>query len=149
MNNELLKLIPHREKMVLIDKIINLTESDFQAQVTITSNSLLVTEKGVPAYCAIEYMAQSIAAFNNLHFSTKEIPDLGFIIAIRSFKSSMKYFEIGSQLDIFVDPILIVKSSGSFKCIIKINNVEVTSARITAYVPSSEELAQLKSESYE
>lgn len=148
MTNDILKYIPHRNSMVLIDKIVDHSLETFCVEVKVTTKSLLYSERGVPSYTGIEYMAQSIAAFNTLHYSKDgdERAKLGFIVSVRSFKSEIEFFKEGDVLNIFVEPILIVKNSGSFNAQIKINNNIVSTARVTAYVPTLEELEDLKKE---
>jgi predicted hotdog family 3-hydroxylacyl-ACP dehydratase len=147
MNQEILKLIPHRQSLVLIDEVLDTSKNNFTVLVKVSKKSLLATKKGVPGFCGIEYMAQSIAAYNNTHFNLEDKPKLGFVIAIRGFESELNFFPLGSRLEVFIEPNLIFQnSSGSFKGEIKIDNKIVAKATITAYVPSDEELAGFKSE---
>jgi predicted hotdog family 3-hydroxylacyl-ACP dehydratase len=147
MNQEILKLIPHRQKLVLIDEVIDASKVNFTVLVEVDDNSLLVTDHGVPSFCGIEYMAQSIAAYNNTHFNQEALPKLGFVIAIRGFESNLDYFAKGSSLKVNIEPNLIFQnSSGSFKGEIKLNDKIIAKASITAYVPSDEELSGFKNE---
>lgn len=147
MNQEILKLIPHRHKLVLIDEVLDASKENFTVLVEVDDKSLLATKDGVPGFCGIEYMAQSIAAYNNTHFNLEDKPKLGFVIAIRGFESELEFFPLGSSLEVFIEPNLIFQnSSGSFKGEIKIKNEIVAKASITAYVPTDEELAGFKDE---
>lgn len=145
---EVTKFIPHRQRMVLIDEIENISKEEFIARVNITTDSLLYTEAGVPSYCGIEYMAQAIAAYNTIYYTSNQKIKIGFIVSVRNFQTQTTHFKFGDQLEISVIPVLIVQNSGSFTCTITCNNEEVASARITAYVPTEEELELLKKECY-
>ncbi len=143
---EITKFIPHRGTMILIDEIIDDSKDNFSIEVKITKNSLLYSDKGVPSYAGIEYMAQSIAAFNSIHFKNKELAKIGFIIAIRNYKSKDIFFQLGQVLIIKVSPLLIINNSGSFNCTIEENDNVLASGKITAYVPTIGELDMLKKE---
>lgn len=143
---EITKYIPHRDSLLLIDKIVCDDKDDFSTAVKITNQSFLITPYGVPSYCGIEYMAQSIAAFNSFFFNNTQSPALGFIVSIRDFRCDIPYFLIDEELIIKVKPILIVEKSGSFICEIFSNHKLTCSGKITAYVPEQDELEQLKHE---
>lgn len=147
MENEILNYIPHRRTMALIETIKKKDKENFVIGLEITENSALSTLQGVPTYCGVEYMAQSIAAYNTMFYSEGERAKIGFMVSIRNFKSSKEFFEIGSSLEVHIDPVLIVSNSGTFNCKILSNNNEISSARITAYVPTEEELEKFKRES--
>lgn len=141
---EITRYIPHRDSLQLIDRILNQHKDNFEVEVAITSDSLFSETHGVPAYCGLEYMAQSIAAFNTLHFSEQNEVRLGFIVAIRNFETTCEFFPLGAKLKVKVNPILIVEQSGSFESQIWHNDELVCKGRITAYVPKENEIEQLK-----
>lgn len=152
MSHEIHQYIPHREKMVLIDKIVDKSRESFTVEVNTSENSLLATFEGIPAFCGIEYMAQSIAAFNKVYAMSgeqSEAPRIGFIIAIRKFESAMKLFPLDKKLLVKVEPILVVNNSGSFNASIEMDSHIIASAKITAYEPSDEELEKFKQDANE
>ncbi len=150
MDKEILNYIPHRNTMALLDRIVCKEIEGFNVEVKITKDSALFSDDGVPSYCGVEYMAQSIAAYNTLFLEKiNKLPRIGFMVSIRNFKTSVEKFKLGDCLNIMVDPVLIVATSGSFNCKILINNEEVSSSKITAYVPTDEELEVFKRETYE
>ncbi len=67
MNNipDVASLLPHEAPMILIDKLINVTELTVHCQVKIDSAGLFFDKDnhGVPAWLGIEFMAQTIAAW--------------------------------------------------------------------------------------
>lgn len=152
MSSEILQYIPHREKMVLIDTIVDKSRENFIVEVKTSSRSLLSTPEGIPAFCAIEYMAQSIAAYNKIYAmgGVESVePRIGFIIAIRKFESELKFIPLDKSLFVKVEPILVVNNSGSFTCYIEMDSKVIASAKITAYEPSDEELEKFKRDANE
>ena len=141
---DLSKYIPHRDLMVLIDEIVDDSKDAFCTRVIITEKSVLYSSLGVPSYCAIEYMAQSVAAYNSIHFENRSKSKIGFIIAVRSAKLMDLHFKKNQVLDVFVMPEFIINNSGTFVCKIISNEKEVSFARITAYAPTDDELHRLK-----
>lgn len=147
MKADITSYIPHREKMVLLDSLVDESQENFTATLKTSDESLLVTNQGIPAFCGIEYMAQSIAAYNNIYAMSgvkSETPKIGFIIAIRKFESTIDYFPLDRDLFIKIEPILVVANSGSFNCTISMDNETICSGKITAYEPSDEELEKFK-----
>jgi predicted hotdog family 3-hydroxylacyl-ACP dehydratase len=149
MNKEILNYIPHRNIMALVQSIVNREKENFTIGISINKDSILSTEYGVPTYCGVEYMAQSIAVFDTMFYSEYNRVKIGFMVSIRNFKSSQEYFALGSQLLIKIEPILITENSGTFNCKIINDNQEISSAIITAYIPTKEELKKLKREENE
>lgn len=147
MNTNITNYIPHRQKMVLIDNIIDESEDNFKVEVLSSKKSLLATAEGIPAFCAIEYMAQSISAYNKIYAMSgvsSVVPRIGFIIAIRKFKCELDYLPLNERFIISIDPILVVNSSGSFNCSLAIGSKVIATSKITAYEPSDAELERFK-----
>ena len=150
MNKEILNYIPHRRTMVLVDQIVSKDKDNFAVQINIKESSLLYCDKGVPSYCAIEYMAQSVAAYSSLFLEKNESASkVGFIVSIRAYKSSRDFFKKGEKLKVKVNPVMFVSNSGTFSCELFIGGKVISKARITAYVPSQSELEKMKKEKYE
>ncbi len=149
MNEVLENLIPHKNSMFLLDSISDRSKTNFTVQVRINNNSFLCKAQGIPSYCGIEYMAQSIAAYNSLHFKNSGGPQVGFIIGVRDFHSTLLFFEQEALLNIRINPVLIMEHSGVFDCEIIIEEKTVAKGRITAYIPSASELEELKETIYE
>jgi len=143
MSDEILKFVPHRKKMLFIDEVLDTTKENFTVRVDLKESFPVMASDGVPAYCAIEFMAQSICAYNTYNFTTDQDVKIGFMIAVRNFKSQLDYFPVGSCLDVRVDPVLIVDQTGSFTAEVLLEGAVVANARITAHVPTEEELKKL------
>lgn len=139
-----LNYIPHKKTMALIENIYSFEKDNFEIGLEITEKSLLVSKEGVPSYFGVEFMAQSIAAYNTYFLEESKRSKIGFMVSIRGYKATIANFPIGSSLRIHVSPVLIVSNSGTFNCKIFCNGNEAASGRITAYVPTVEELEEFK-----
>lgn len=97
--------IPHKGKMLLIDKIENI---DFEnktiiVSATINEENIFYEANGIESYIFVEYVAQSCAAYNsfcqNNHENNQENQNerIGFILNIKSvncYKDKVKSGEI-------------------------------------------------------
>lgn len=94
--------IPHKGKMLLIDKIENI---DFEnktiiVSATINKENIFYEANGIPSYIFVEYVAQSCAAYNSFcQESSQENHNerIGFILNIKSvncYKDKVKSGEI-------------------------------------------------------
>jgi predicted hotdog family 3-hydroxylacyl-ACP dehydratase len=77
-------LLPHRPPMLLLDAVVGFDEESAQCSVTIHESSTFFDDGGVPAWVALEYCAQCVAAFAGLkaHHSGGE-PRIGLLVAAR------------------------------------------------------------------
>jgi len=101
---ELKTLIPHRGKMLLLDRI---TEYDaagnIRTEFEISEACLFYnTElKGVPSWVGFEFMAQTISAFSGLRSRLTGIkPKIGFILSVPLMQMYIPVFKTGSIADI-------------------------------------------------
>jgi predicted hotdog family 3-hydroxylacyl-ACP dehydratase len=87
--------------MLLIDRVLGLDGGEFVAEVTITPASAFFVEGGVPAYVGIEYMAQTVAAYNGLEGRERgEEPKAGFLLGTREYRCAAPAFPEGAHLRI-------------------------------------------------
>jgi len=104
---ELQTLIPHRGKMMLLDRVIEYDiEHSIRAEYTITRNCLFYDSvlDGVPAWVGFEFMAQAISALTGIRKRAKgEKPKFGFILSIPSMRMEIPLFKNGSSVEIRVE----------------------------------------------
>lgn len=133
------QVIPHREPMVLIDKLVNYQEEECHCQVTISEQSLFFDpiNQGVPSYVGCEYMAQSIAAFAGAHaLDANEQVKIGFLLGSRKYKTTAPYFTNRALLDIKVTRLHQEPSGLSvFDCTIYQQQQILASALINVFQP--------------
>lgn len=132
-------VVPHDHPMILIDELLSYDNEKACCQVSIhdKSNFFNVERRSVPSYVAIEYMAQSIAAFANANEKDqgREV-SIGFLVSSRKFKMLVSEFTQGMQLHVFVEQ-LYVESGGlsAFDCYIEYQGERVASAKINTFNP--------------
>jgi len=103
---ELQTLIPHKGKMLLLDKIIDYNiEHSIKAEYNITENCIFYDSvlDGVPAWVGFEFMAQAISALTGIRKRAKgEKPKIGFILSVPSMRMEIPSFKKGSLVEVRV-----------------------------------------------
>ena len=103
---ELQTLIPHRGKMMLLNRVIGYDiEQSIQAEYTITRDCIFYDPvlDGVPAWVGFEFMAQAISALTGIRKRAKgEKPNIGFILSIPSLQMEIPLFKNGSSVEVCV-----------------------------------------------
>lgn len=131
------ELIPHSPPMVLLDRILQCTETHLVAEVSISKNSMFFDSRlgGVPTWAAIEYMAQAIAAFAGVRGrKTSSEPKLGFLLGTRKYNSTLAVLPHGRTFQIAVTQVMRDESGlGSFNCHITCNDEPVCDARVNVF----------------
>ncbi len=95
------ELVPHADRMSLLDKIVAYGDGWLNAEVKITPESLFADERGVPAWVGVEYMAQAIAAYAGLQERLGGgAPKIGFLLGTRKYTTNAEYFTPESRLSI-------------------------------------------------
>ncbi|WP_297573157.1 hypothetical protein [uncultured Deefgea sp.] len=103
------EVLPHAAPMILLDRIIQFDAHSLTAALTVPADSLFNDPilGGVPAYVAIEYMAQAIAALDGCHARRSgQAPKIGFLLGTRHFASNVPCFKPGTQLTICVNEVI-------------------------------------------
>jgi len=81
-------LIPHKKAMCLIKRVIDWGEDWCQAEVDVADSGAFMIDGYVPAYVAIEYMAQTVAALAGLRAKAHHKPiQLGLLLGTRLLAS--------------------------------------------------------------
>jgi len=100
---ELLSVIPHRGRMLLLDKVnrYDLKEETVEAEYHITEDCLFYDPSigGVPAWVGFEFIAQAISAYSGIKDREMGIPSkIGFILGVSQMKIGISFFKTGSTL---------------------------------------------------
>ncbi len=132
-------IVPHAHPMILIDELVEYDATKAVCEVSInqTSNFFNAELKSVPSYVAIEYMAQSIAAFANANNKDLDIEvAIGFLVSSRKFKVFVSEFNLDSKLIIEVEQ-LYQEDSGlaAFDCKVTHQEKLVAEAKINIFQP--------------
>ena len=115
-SNDLLSIVPHRGKMLLLSRIIgyNPEERSLEAEYYITENCLFYDQEigGVPGWVGFECIAQAIAAFSGIRCREKRSsaankppalassvkPRIGFILSISKMQVFLPVLNSGSTV---------------------------------------------------
>ena len=133
---ELSKILPHKEPMILIDDIIgySLDEKWLKSAVTINENDMFYNKEiqGTDSVVGIEYMAQTIGCYA-FYRNNQQEPKIGYLLGTRLYNNTLEKFELGKTYYILVKEVFVAEIS-SFECFIyNDKNEEVASATINVY----------------
>jgi predicted hotdog family 3-hydroxylacyl-ACP dehydratase len=138
------ELVPHSGAMLLIDAVIDATDTSLRASCIVRNDGLFnLTDGRVPAMAAVEYMAQTVAAFAGVRATGNgERVKPGLLLGARNFTSSVAYLTPGDRLDISVTLVFEgVNGLAVFDCEIRGRDVHAA-ARLTVITTDSlDELA--------
>jgi predicted hotdog family 3-hydroxylacyl-ACP dehydratase len=97
------QLLPYKPPMILIDRMIDATETGSRCEVTIRPQTLFIEPEGVPAFVGLEYMAQAVAAYVGYKsFLAGEPMAIGFLLGTPLLKTYCQFFDCGQTLQIQV-----------------------------------------------
>jgi len=133
---ELSKILPHKEPMILIDDIIgySLDEKWLKSAVTINENDMFYNKEiqGTDSVVGIEYMAQTIGCYA-FYRNNRQEPKIGYLLGTRLYNNTLEKFELGKTYYILAKEVFVAEIS-SFECFIyNDKNEEVASATINVY----------------
>lgn len=111
------ELLPHSGEMVLLDSIEEYGQESLRAFAQVDKNHIFLQEnQTIPAWIAIEIMAQGVAALEGCHAHNQNKPvRLGFLLGTRKLELFVDEIPLGTQLQI-LNTISIRDSSGFAVC---------------------------------
>jgi predicted hotdog family 3-hydroxylacyl-ACP dehydratase len=133
------RLVRHRASMLLIDKLVEASDVHALGEVRITeASSFYRRGRGVPAYVGLEYMAQTVAAFDGARrIATGEAPAVGFLLGTRRYKAEQGYFRAGEILSIRTQMVFSENGMAAFDCSISVEGEVRATAALNVYRPES------------
>lgn len=140
---ELLTLVPHRGKMMLLSRVkkYNLMEKSIEVEYDITEDCLFYDDKeeGVPSWVGFEFIAQSISAYIGIRDRENGIPPKeGYILGISHMNIGLTFLRRNSIITISsrelegMDPVYVFEGE------IFLNGQEVLSGKVTVMEVSEE-----------
>lgn len=136
-------IVPHDHPMILIDELLDYDVNIGRCKVTIgkKSNFFCDQQQGVPSYVALEYMAQTIAAFANANrIEQAKKTTIGFLVSSRKFKVFVSQFDINAELIVIVEQLYVVNDGlAAFDCKVEQNGNIVAQAKINIFQPNNPE----------
>ncbi|MDV7341034.1 hotdog family protein [Terasakiella sp. A23] len=138
-------LIAHDHPMILVDRVLDHDQEKIETTVTIHEDTPFLEDGMVPAYVAVEYMAQSVAAYSGAcGLEQGEEVRIGFLLGSRKIKLMCDGFAIGDTLHIEASSLYNDGEMASFDCVTKKDGQTVVEARLNVYQPSKETLEMEK-----
>jgi len=104
-NEELLSIVPHRGKMMLLSRVsgYDLKERTIEAEYHVTRGSLFYDPAvdGVPSWVCFEFIAQAIGALSGIMNRIKGEPSkMGFILSVSQVRMEMPIIKAGNTVTI-------------------------------------------------
>jgi predicted hotdog family 3-hydroxylacyl-ACP dehydratase len=142
--DELLTLIPHRGKMMMLDRVkkYDIQEKSIEAEYCITEDCLFYNEeeKGVPAWVGFEFIAQAISAFIGIRDREKGMPPLeGYILGISQMNIGLTFISKNSIITIASRELDSMHPVYIFEGEILLDGHEVLSGKITVMEVNEEQ----------
>jgi predicted hotdog family 3-hydroxylacyl-ACP dehydratase len=121
-------VLPQSGRMVLLTRILRHTERQTTCTVEISPTSAFAdADGGVPAWVALEYMAQCIAAHGGLRALAAGDPvAIGFLLGSRSVALHTPRFHPGQQLEIEAAHVWGEQDFFSFACTVRDTRTQAT-----------------------
>ena len=114
------QLLPHRQPMILLTRMIEVSATTSVCEVVISPNTQFCDGEGVAAYVGIEYMAQAVAAFSGYQrYHNDQSIEVGFLLGAPKFKSHCRQFWLGQTLRIEVAHVWGDSQLARFECAIR------------------------------
>ena len=137
-NEELLRLLPHKNKMLLISRV---TEYDIHqrflcSEYDVSENCMFYDPVlgGVPVWMSFEFMAQAVSALAGLTgYINGKPPMIGFIMSVSSFEIKKSLITNGEIVQVKITEESKLDMVANFNCsvFIKGTNTNDTSAEIS------------------
>lgn len=94
------RVVPQRPPMILIDEVVSRRSGCIVATVTVRATDLFFQPaRGTPSHVAIEWMAQTCAAFAGSEaLDEASAVKIGFLLGTRNFRATQGWFAEGTRL---------------------------------------------------
>ena len=128
------ELLPHTPPSLLLDELVQLTADGAVARVRVTEQSLFRESQGVPAIVALEYMAQTIAAFSGARRRDLGLPaQLGLLVGCRRMTLEVEHFRSGDELLVEARHVGSSATLGQFDCAVSCAGTVVARGVLSVY----------------
>ncbi|GKX63754.1 (3R)-hydroxymyristoyl-ACP dehydratase [Pragia fontium] len=140
--------LPHESPMVFLETVCAVDDDSAICEVSVNPDGILSPylngQNALPAWFAIEIMAQAIGVWSGWHgIQNNQTPRLGMLLGSRAFKSTLNEYPNGSLLRVYATMLLQDDKLASFDCRLEINGETVTQAKLNVYQPDNQEIARL------
>ena len=149
-NEELLSVIPHRGKMLLLSRItdFNVENRSIEAEFDITEDCLFYDSSlsGIPSWTGFEFIAQAISAFVGIRDRHKKACKVGFILGVSQMRMEVPLFKAGSIIKIKADEIGNMDPAYVFEGRIFLDGKIAVEGKLTVMDVDDEQLQEIKKE---
>ena len=132
------RLLIHKPPILMIDRAVSHATDGVTCEVEIRPDNIFCTDAGVPAFVAVEFMAQAIGVFDGWHrIQHNGVPRIGYLVGTRQLDLYCDYFSPGQVLTIGANLVWDGVHLVQFRCYTadKIRNAELARATINVYSP--------------
>lgn len=130
------ELMLHRDQMLLAERVVDYSADCIVCAVRISPESAFVDHGRVDAVVALEYMAQTIAAYVGLQRRTQQLsPKIGYLISARELSLEVDSFSVGSELVVEATRLWGEKELGHFRCTVKQGHDTLATGQLSVYQP--------------
>ena len=141
--------LPHRPPMVLLDRVISVSDTEAVCELDITRDSAaapFLSEDGtLPAYFSLELISQTVgvwSGYQNQKAGRENVP-LGMVLSARDLKSETAEYPLGCTLTVHIETLMSDGTIGSCQGEISIDGTVVSSGRVNVYQATQAQLAEL------
>ena len=135
------ELVPHRPPMLLLDEVVAFDGESATCALVVRPDALFAENGRVPAWVALEYCAQCVAAFAGLRARAGGgEPRVGMLVAARDLTLETDFFAAGDAL--LVDARLVFGELrvGRFECQVRRAGAVVAKASLSVYQPEDRDV---------
>jgi predicted hotdog family 3-hydroxylacyl-ACP dehydratase len=111
------ELVPHRDRMLLLDEVREAGEASIACGVVLRGDSPFVEGGRVRATFALEYMAQCVGAWVGLQDLRRGLPvRIGYLVGAREVAFAVDAFDVGDDLRVEAAKLWGDEALGHFEC---------------------------------
>jgi len=137
-------LIPHRRRMMLIERIKNPHKSGLQAETRVKEDWPMYEKGAVSSIICIELIAQSISAFSTWQRGVGAVPRVGFLVGVKRAEFTTATLPMDTKLRISVEEVSRVTNYGVFKGAVASGSTNHCKAVIQVIDPEKDILPRVK-----
>jgi len=101
-------LVPHAPPVLALRRISEATSKSLVASVLLEQDGpFSLPGRGVPYWCALEFMSQAVAALEGLRARLRgEPPPVGYLLGTRLLRASTEYLPEAQEMEVRVEELL-------------------------------------------
>lgn len=133
--------VPQSGKMCLLDTLLKADAELLEAEVVPSAESQFATDRGIPGWIGLEWMAQAIAAWSGVQArAAGRQPGIGFLLGTRLYRCQRPWLTLGECFRVRVELEFQAENGlGSFSChIFDSDSGEIARAQVNVFEPGPE-----------